>query len=32
MVMPGDNVRATFELISPVAIDPGEKGWTKSIC
>lgn len=23
MVMPGDNVRATFELISPVAIDPG---------
>ena len=24
MVMPGDNVTATFELISPVAIDVGE--------
>ena len=23
MVMPGDNITATFELISPVAMDPG---------
>ncbi|KAG1371044.1 putative Elongation factor Tu, mitochondrial [Cocos nucifera] len=25
MVMPGDNVTATFELISPVPLEPGQR-------
>jgi len=25
MVMPGDNVTATFELITPVPVEPGQR-------
>jgi hypothetical protein len=24
MVMPGDNIRATLELLTPIALDPGQ--------